>query len=57
MATKSILKDVEINEKKLAEGLLSALDNAANKSAKEVKLQRQLREVKGEDIKRLFGVE
>jgi len=57
VATKSILKDVEINEKKLAEGLLSALDNAANKSAKEVKLQRQLREVKGEDIKRLFGVE
>jgi len=57
VATKSILKDVEINEKKLAEGLLSALENAANKSSIEVKFQRPLREVKGEDIKRSFGVE
>jgi len=57
VATKSILKNVNINDKKLAEGLLSALDNAGNKASKEVELQRQLKEVKGEDIKRLFGVQ
>jgi len=56
VATKSILKNVHINDRKLARGLASALENAENKSSKDVVLKKRLNEVKGEDIKHLFGV-
>ncbi|MCL2355585.1 MAG: hypothetical protein FWC70_00320 [Defluviitaleaceae bacterium] len=57
MATKSMIKSVNIKNKRLAEGLVSALENAEKKSSKEVVLQRRLDEVKGENIKRYFGVQ
>ena len=55
MATKSILKNVQINKKDMAKSLVSALDNAEKKSSKDVILNRALDEVKGKDIKVLFG--
>lgn len=54
MATKSILKDVYIRDRKLARGFASALKNAENKSSKEVVLSRGLDEVKKEGIKAFF---
>ena len=55
MATKSILKNVGITDKRLAKGLLSALENAEKKQSKTVELKRRLEEVKGEDIKEHLG--
>ena len=55
MATKSILKNVSITDKRLAKGLLLALENAKNKQSKKVELKRRLEEVKGEDIKEVLG--
>ena len=36
MATKSILKNVDIKDKKLAKSLITALENAKGKKAKDV---------------------
>ena len=55
MATKRILKSVNIKKAGMAKGLVSALVNAENKSSKDVVLARSLEEVRGEDIKSLFG--
>ena len=55
MATKSILKNVSITDKRLAKGLLSALENAEKKQSKAVELKIRLEEVKGEDIKEALG--
>ena len=54
MATKSILRNVHINKKDMAKGLVSALSNAENKGSKDVVLSRNLEEVKAENIKSLF---
>ena len=40
MATKSILKNVDIKDKKLGKSLVIALENAAGKHSKEVTLSR-----------------
>lgn len=55
MATKSILKNVYIRDRHLAKNLMSALDNAENKSAKVVSLNRGIEEVKGDNIRKLFN--
>ena len=55
MATKSMLKNISITDKRLARGLLSALKNAENKQSKTVELKRRLEEVKGEGIKEVLG--
>lgn len=56
MATKSIYKNVNVKSKVLARNLVSALENAENKTAKEVKLTKSFREVKGDDLKKLFDI-
>ena len=55
MATKSFLKDVVIRDRSQAKQLLSALENADKKIAKEVILSKSLEEVRGNNIKKLFG--
>ena len=57
MATKTILKHVSIKDKRLASGLVSALENAEKKGSKNVVLKKRLDEVKGESIKALFEVQ
>lgn len=55
MATKSILKNVDINEKKLGKSLIVALENASNKRSKQVTISRTYSDVRGEKIKEIFG--
>lgn len=55
MATKSILKNVDIKDCKLSKSLVLALENASNKKAKDVTLSRTYEDVRGEKIKEIFG--
>lgn len=55
MATKSIIKSIDIRDKKLCQTFVSALENAKEKKSKEVSLSRTFTEIKGEKIKELFG--
>ncbi|MFR1823121.1 MAG: hypothetical protein ACLSXJ_07115 [Clostridium saudiense] len=56
MATKSIYKNVNIKSKDLTKGLINALEYGMGKKAKEVIFTKAVEEVKGEDIKKYFGV-
>lgn len=55
MATKSIAKNVNIKDRILSRNLVSALENAQNKVAKEVSMARTFSEVKGSRLKSIFG--
>lgn len=55
MATKSILKNVDIKDKHLARSLISALENASKKKSKDISLSRTYSDVRGEKIKDIFG--
>ncbi|MBD5507308.1 MAG: hypothetical protein HDR05_04435 [Lachnospiraceae bacterium] len=55
MATKSILKNVDIKDKKLGKSLVIALENAAGKHAKEVHLSRTYEDVRGEKLRSIFN--
>lgn len=55
MATKSILKNVDIKDKKLGKALILALENAAGKKAQDVELSRTYEDVKGEKLRKLFN--
>ena len=55
MATKSILKNIHIRDKRSAWNLVNALENAKKKKGKEVILSKNLNEIKGEKIKEFFG--
>ena len=54
MATKSILKNVDIKDKKLGKSLIIALESAAGKHSKDVTLSRRYDDVRGEKIKKIF---
>jgi len=55
MATKSILKNVDICDKSLSKSFVDALENAHKKVAKEVILSKQCTNVNRQDIKKMFG--
>ncbi len=55
MATKSILKDVNIKNKRSAKKFVDALENASGKTSKTVVYSRTVTELKGDDIKKYFG--
>lgn len=55
MATKSILKNVDIKSKVLGRSLIIALENAEGKSSKEVTLSRTYKDIRGDKIKEIFG--
>lgn len=55
MATKSLLKNVDIKYKKLGKSLVIALENAAGKHAKDVQLSRTYEDVKGDKLKSILG--
>lgn len=54
MATKSVLKNINITEKHLGRSFVSALENAQNKTSKEVVIKKQCSIVKRDQIKALF---
>lgn len=55
MATKSICKNITIKDKNLGRSLVNALENAQNKTSKNVIYSKMVKEIKGEKIKDLFG--
>ncbi len=56
MATKSILKNVNIKGRSQVKNLANALEYAETRPAKIVTLSKALNEVKGENVKKFFGV-
>ena len=54
MATKSILKNVDIKDRKLGKSLVIALENAAGKRTKDVQLSRTYEDVRGEKLRSIF---
>ena len=55
MATKSVLKSVEIKSKETAISLISALENAKGKHAKPIVVQRSFSDASREEIRKMFG--
>lgn len=55
MATKSILKNVDIKDKKLGKSLVRALESAAEKRAQDVTLSRTYTDVRGDALRRFFN--
>jgi len=51
MATKSILKNIVIKDKRLTRNLIFALENSRNKKHKDVKLTKPYHEIKRNEIK------
>ncbi|MEG1758693.1 MAG: hypothetical protein RR235_09600 [Oscillospiraceae bacterium] len=56
MATKSILKNVNIKTADDAKRFVEAMEHTENKKAKDVVISRTCSEASKEDIKRMFGV-
>lgn len=54
MATKSILKNVDIKEKKLGKSLVVALENAEGKRSKNVHLSRTYEDVRGDKLRSIL---
>lgn len=54
MATKSILKSVDIKDKKLGKSLVIALEKAADKHAKNVQLSRTYEDAKGDKLRSIL---
>ena len=55
MATKSIIKNVDIKEKRQGKILVRALEKAEGKKVQEVTLSRMYEDVKGDKIRRILG--
>lgn len=55
MATKSILKNVDIKDRKLGKSLVIALENASQKRAKNIQLSRTYEDVKGDRLRSILG--
>ena len=55
MATKSILKNIDIKERRMGRSIILALENAEGKKEKEVKLSCSCKEIKRSKIKDIFG--
>ncbi|WP_170253905.1 hypothetical protein [Acetobacterium paludosum] len=54
MATKSILKSIDIKDRRLCRQFVNALKNAKGKRSITVEMSKPVREVHGKDIKTLF---
>ena len=55
MATKSILKNVNIKDKRLAHTFVDALEQAENTKYKSVQLSKSCKELTGDKIKLFFN--
>lgn len=55
MATRSILKNVDIRDKKLAKEFINALENSKNKRTKEVVISKTVKTIDASQIKEIFG--
>lgn len=55
MATKSILKKVNISDKQFARTFVKALDEAEDSKYKPAQLTRECKEITGDKIREFFG--
>lgn len=55
MATKSILKSIDIKSRKSALALVNALENASGKHAQDVSRSRSFSDAGREEIRKMFG--
>lgn len=55
MATKSVLKTILIKDRRSADSLVTALENASGKKSKDVTVSRTCRELGREEIQKIFG--
>ena len=55
MATKSIYKNISVKNKDFGRALISALENAHKKQAKDVQISRSFSEASKAQIKEIFG--
>lgn len=55
MATKSILKTIEIKNKNFGHTFVEALEKSKTSTSKVVELTRKCTEIKGDKIKEFFG--
>lgn len=55
MATRSILKNIVVKDRKFCHSLISALEHSKDQKGKEVKLTRQVRNLDKDDIIKIFG--
>lgn len=56
MATKSILKTVNINNRKLSRSFVNALEKSQKISSKPVQMSKPCKDVKKENVKDFFGL-
>lgn len=54
MATNSIIKNVDITGKKLANGFVTALEHAQKKQSKEVSFSRATKTLRRDEVKSFF---
>ena len=55
MATKSFLKEIVIKDKKATESFINALENAENKKAKKVRINKMVEDITdSERIRKIF---
>lgn len=54
MATKSILKNIDIKDKELGKSLVIALENATRAHAKDVQLSRTYEDVSGDKLRSIL---
>lgn len=57
MATKSILKSVDLTSKKLASGFVKALEHSQDKKSKTVEYSRTTKVLRKDEVKNFFGEE
>ncbi len=55
MATKSILKEVNIRDRHSARNLIDALEMSKSKKVKEIKISKTVKDVPKDKIKTIFG--
>ena len=56
MATKSFLKEIVIKDKKATESFINALENAENKKAKKVRINKMVEDITdSERIRKIFS--
>ena len=55
MATKSVLKNVDVKTREAALALVNALENASGKHAQQVEKQRTFSDASREEIRKMFG--
>ena len=55
MATKSVLKNIDVKTREAALALVNALENASGKHAQEVEKKRTFSDAHKEEIRKMFG--